>query len=381
MPLRMIQVGTGGMGNGWCRRILPPFVASGAIEVVAAADLDPAVLINAQAGLGLSPARCYTAIETAFANHVADFCTIVVPPAHHEAVVDAALRHDLHILSEKPIADTLIAACRIAAKVERAGKKMAVTMSHRFDQDKTTLREAVRAPATGELDYVIGRFTDDCRLWRAWGTEFRHQIPDPLLIEGAVHHLDILADLAGGRCETVYAETWNPRWGAYAGDSQALITMRFENGRRAFYEGALTNAVKLNGWSEEYFRAECERATLILSQRRVERFTYDPATTHTAGTEGRGEEISLRERPYWAHQWLVEQFVEWLNGGAAMATEVQRNLESLAIVFAAIESSRTGRPVRVQEHLAAERGWLARDQARHGDHAPPARLTGRGQTS
>jgi len=365
MPLRVIQVGTGGMGNGWCRRILPPFVASGAIEVVAAVDLNPEVHINAREGLGLSPAQYYSGVEAAFRAHAADCCTIVVPPAHHETVVDAALRHNLDILSEKPIADTLIAACRIAEKVRRAGKKMGVTMSHRFDQDKTTLRAAVRADATGDVDHVIGRFTDDCRPWGAWGPGlFRHQMPDPLLIEGAVHHLDILADLAGARRGAVYAETWNPRWGAYAGDTQALITMHFKNGRRAFYEGAITNAVKLNGWSQEYIRAECERATLILNHRRVERFTYNPGATHTAGIEGEGEELPLLERPYWAHQWLVEQFLDWMNGGPAMESEVQRNLESLAIVFAAIASSRTGQPVRVQDHLAEVRRVAATNDAR-----------------
>lgn len=351
MPLKMIQVGTGGIGARWCRTFLPPFVERGDIEVVAAVDVVPEVLVNAQEGLGLQPSQCYTDLEQACREHDADFLTVVVPPAHHESVVDVALAHDLHILSEKPIADTLMASCRIAEKVSRAGKKMGVTMSHRFDQDKTTLREAVRDPASGELDYVMGRFHDDCRLWKAWGAEFRHTIPDPLLIEGAVHHLDILADLAGARCDRVYAETWNPRWGAYGGDSQALITMHFENGRRAFYEGALTNAVKLNGWGQEYFRAECEFATLVLSQRRVERFTYNPNATHTLGTEGQGEEIPLLERPFWAHQWLIEQFIDWLNGGPAMETAVDRNLESLAIVFGAIKSSRTGQPVAVQEYL------------------------------
>jgi predicted dehydrogenase len=355
----MIQVGTGGIGSRWCRTFLPPFVASGDLEVVAAVDINAEALVNAREGLGLSQSQCYTDIEAAFSEHPADFCTVVVPPGHHESVVDAALGHDLHILSEKPIADTFIASCRIAEKVARAGKKMAVTMSHRFDQDKTTLRQAVRDPSSGEVDYVIGRFHDDCRKWLAWGAEFRHTIPDPLLIEGAVHHLDILVDLAGARCDRVYAETWNPRWGAYAGDSQALITLHFENGRRAFYEGALTNAVKLNGWSQEYFRAECERATLVLSQRRVERFTYDQTATHTLGTEGRGEEVPLLERPYWSHQWLVEQFIAWLNGGPAMETAVDRNLESLAIVFGAIQSSRTGQPVAVQEYLAEVRGTLA----------------------
>ena len=60
----------------------------------------------------------------------------MVPPNYHEAVVDAAVEHGLDILSEKPIADTMDGSVRIARKVRDAGRKMAVTMSHRFDQDK-----------------------------------------------------------------------------------------------------------------------------------------------------------------------------------------------------------------------------------------------------
>jgi len=41
-----------------------------------------------------------------------------------------------------------------------------------------------------------------------------------------------------------------------------------------------------------------------------------------------------------------------------METEVQRNLQSVANIFAAIESSRTGQPVRVQEFLAATQRQL-----------------------
>src|SRR5262245_54183103 len=117
----MVQVGTGGMGAGWCRTILPPFVEAGAIEVVAAVDINPEMFVHAQEGLGVSPERLYTDLNGALDNHPADFLTIVVPPAAHEAVVDAALAHDMHILSEKPIADTMEASVRIAQKVRAAG--------------------------------------------------------------------------------------------------------------------------------------------------------------------------------------------------------------------------------------------------------------------
>lgn len=350
MGHRMIQVGTGGFGATWCQQFLPPSVREGRIEVVAAVDLDPAALANAERYLGLPPARCYTDIRRAFDEHPAEFCTIVVPPAAHEAVVDLALEHDLDILSEKPIADSLEASVRIAGKVDRAGRKMGVTMSHRFDQDKTTLREELRSGRLGPVGYIVLRLTCECRAYGRWGM-FRHEIPNPLLVEAAVHHLDILADLVDDECELVWAEAWNPPWGEYAGPSQALVTMRFRNGGRAFYEGAKANAVGLNGWTEEYIRAECELGTVILDHRRVERFPHAPGGPWAAAREGAGQPVPLLERPRWAHAWLIEQFVDWLDGGPPMATNVQDNLRSVALTHAAIESGHNGRPVDVQAIL------------------------------
>jgi predicted dehydrogenase len=351
MVYKMIQVGTGGFGRAWCERFLPPNIADGLIEVVAAVDLNPEALKNAQQHLGLRPDQCYTDLQKAFDENKADFCTIVVPPAYHESVVDVALAHDMHILSEKPIADTLVGAVRIAHKVQRSGKKMGVTMSHRFDQDKTTLRGELQSGHYGPLDYLVCRFGCAWRKYGDWG-KFRHEIKDTLMIEGAVHHLDILADLAGAKCDTIYAQTWNPSWGEYGGDSQGLVIMHFENGVRSTYEGTKTNAIGMNGWSNEYIRAECEKATLILNRRKLERFYYEEENKRLNLQENEGEAIPLLEQPKWANAWLIEKFVRWLDGGEPMETNVQDNLQSVALVFSAIESSRTGQPVRVQEFLA-----------------------------
>jgi predicted dehydrogenase len=353
MPHKAILVGTGGQGRAWCARFLPPNIADGLVDVVAAVDVNPEAFKNAQEHLGVSAERCYTDMQRAFDENPADFAIIVTPPAYHEAVVDMALAHDLHILSEKPIADTLEASVRIADKVQRAGKKMGVTMSHRFDQDKTTLRQELRSGRNGAIDYIISRFTCNMRNFGDWGAAFRHTMKDALMIEGSVHHLDIVADLAGAKCDTIYAQTWNPPWGSYGGDSQGLVTMHFENGVRAFYEGAKTNAVGLNGWAQEYVRIECELATLIMDRRRVERHPYGGGRIYKR--EGEGQEIPLLEQPKWMNTWLTELFVRWLDGGAAMETNIEDNLQSVALIFAAIESSRSGQPVQVQELLAQVR--------------------------
>ena len=67
---------------------------------------------------------------------------------------------------------------------------------------------------------------------------------------------------------------------------------------------------------------------------------------------GEGEPVPLLEQPKWGNSWLLDKFARWLDGGEPMETNIEDNLQSVALVFSAIESSRTGQPVKVQELLA-----------------------------
>ena len=350
MAKKAVFVGIGSWGEWWCRDFLPPMIEEGRLEIAAVADLDPGRFELARHYLHIDSDRCYTDAEQAFREREADFAIIVVPPHRHEEIVDLALRYGMDILSEKPVADTLEGAVRIARKVKQAGRKMAVTMSHRYDQDKTTLRREIRSGKWGRLDYLVSRFTCNLRQFGSWG-EFRHRMQNPLLTEGSVHHLDILADLAGAPCETLYAAAWKPEWAEYAGDCNALVQMTFRNGTHALYEGAKSNAVTLNGWAHEYIRAECEGGTLVMDQRQVGVYPYRGFTGITGGPGALPEPVALIERPRWANAWLLEQFIDWLEGGKTMETNVESNLQSVALVEAAILSSRTGQPVQVQKLL------------------------------
>jgi predicted dehydrogenase len=280
----------------------------------------------------------------------ADVCPVVVPPEVHEGVIDAAIAHRLDILCEKPISDTMAGSVRIARKVREAGRKMAVTMSHRFDQDKTTLRQIVRSGALGAVNFVSCRYYSDMREHLGWGALFRHTMQDPLLIEGAVHHLDIVADLAGARCETLFASTWKPDWAEYAGDIDGVVTMVFENGVRGIYEGSSSSAVGLNDWTKEYVRVECENGTAILNNREIEVFTRQKLKRQR-NREGQGQKIQLLENSKWINSWLIEKFCAWLDGAPEMETIVEKNVQASALIFASIESARSGKAIRVQDYV------------------------------
>ncbi len=350
MPQKVIHVGIGVFGKRWCQDFLKKNQDDGTIEVVAVVDVDPNALEFGRAALGLSESRCYTDPRKAFAENKADFCTVVVPPKFHEAIIDLAIEYGVDILCEKPIADTMESSVRIARKVKDAGRKMAVTMSHRFDQDKTTLRKIIRSGSLGRVNTVSCRFAGAMRRHMEWSSEFRHTMQDPLLIEGAIHHLDIMADFAGANCETLYASTWKPSWAEYAGDTDAVITMVYENGVRGTYEGTCAHAVGLNFFYKEYFRVDCENGTAILNHRDIEVFTRQDIWRQQH-REGHGQKIELMVQPKWINTWLIEKFASWREGGPAMETEVQANLQGSALVFAAIESTRRGAPVRVQDFI------------------------------
>jgi predicted dehydrogenase len=264
-------------------------------------------------------------------------------------MVDLALERGMDILSEKPIADTMTACCRIYKKVKKAGRKMAVTMSHRFDQDKQTLERMIRSGEFGKLDYLIGRNTWTCRKYGSWGA-FRHDIPDTLLIEGTVHHFDIMRALSGSNAKTVYARTWTPPWGEFKGDAQGLIIMEMENGVKVLYEGAKCNASQLNGWTQDYWRAECDKATLELDQRRIRVIRGGLNNNATIVQK------PLEDQPVWMNPWLAELFVRWLHGGPAPINTLEDNIQCAALLFAAVESAHTGKVIDVQDYLRKNMG-------------------------
>jgi predicted dehydrogenase len=351
MPLTVLQVGAGGFGERWCQEFLPTNVRDGLIEVVGLTDKDPDALRKGQELLGLPDSACFTDLAEAFQKTIADFCTVVIPPAYHETVVDLAIARGFHILSEKPIANTIEASARIVRKVKAAGLKMAVTMSHRFDQDKQTLADVVRSGHLGRLNMLSCRLSADFRVWDNW-RRFRHEMAHPLLIEGAVHHLDILASLVDSPCKLVYATTWRPEWAAYAGDTDGVVVLTFENGVRAVFEGSVSAAVGVSDWYFERIRADGSDAIAILDNRELELFNRMDHRVRQRGRSGQGQKSALLPGTKWINNLLIEKFVCWLSGGPQMETHAEANLASIAIMFAAVESSMRGEVVEMKDYLS-----------------------------
>jgi predicted dehydrogenase len=340
---RFIQIGTGGFGGYWCSKVLPYIGKErGVAELVAAVDVNPAAHANIISSMGLDPALCYTDIRQALQEHPCDFVVIALPAHLHEYAVDLALEFNCHILMEKPLSDSMEGSCSVYRKVKQSGRKMAITTSHRFDQDKQSLQQLVHSNIYGKPHYLIGRFTSNNRSAVNNPKEYAHH---HYLISSAVHQFDIIRSITASNAKTVYTQSWNPPWAQFKEHSTALVSMEMENGVRAVFEGSKSNATQLNGWGNDYFRVECELATLELDHREL------TVRSHLGHPYPAHSRIPLKEQRAWTHPWLMEQFIDWVNGGEAPPNNLDDNIQCTALQYAAIESGLTGKLVDVQQFL------------------------------
>ena len=337
---RCLMVGAGGMASAWIRSFYPGF--NDRHEIVALADINAEVLHSAGDFLKLPRDQRYTDMETAFAEVDADYCTIIIPPAIHKDAVMLAVERKMDILSEKPIADTWSACVDIYNAVSKAGLKMHVIQNYRYSSRMLTMRQVLRDGELGRINYIQGRFAADYREYGAWGA-FRYVIPHTLLVEGAVHHFDMMRNLSGGDCRTIAGWEWNRPWSSFQGDCCAMFLMDMTNGVKAAYEGSCLGAAKQNSWHQEYYRAECEGGAVAIGKDGVTRIYR-----HTPGTGMRVEDVKPVVPEHDGHRWLINEFLEWLDGGPAPDTSLEQNIKRVAMVFGAIEASRTGTAVNVE---------------------------------
>jgi len=120
--------------------------------------------------------------------------------------------------------------------------------------------------------------------------------------------------------------------------------MRMTNGSFASYEGNNIEAGATNSWHKEFYRVECEGGAAILDRDDVVRIEERSAD----GTR------QVREAPpldvtHEGHQAVAGQFLDWLDGGPEPETTLADNLQSTAMLFAAIRASESGTTVDVQE--------------------------------
>ncbi len=332
------------MGRTWLEAV----AASPDVRLVGVVDLDRGAAESAAASQGLS--RTAVATDLAELGVDADAVLDVTVPAAHPAVDVAALRAGLAVLCEKPAAPTVAEALRTAAVSRVTGRPVVVSQSRRFVRGVAATRRALAG-----LGPVAEVTCDFHRAPRFGG--FRERMAHPLLVDMAIHHLDLARLLVGRPATRVHAVSSNPSWSWYDGDATAAVVVEFADAARFVYTGSWVHRGEQGSWNGSW-RISARDGSV----------TWDGDGAPVVTRHDRPPEpVPLGDGPEEVHGSLAA-FVDALASGPGPRVphgEIHDNVHSLALVAAAVRAADTGTPIAVAEVLAS-----AHDDALAAEHDP-----------
>ncbi len=341
--LRAVSVGAGGMGRGWLRNL----GRSDEVDLVGVVDVNPDAIPAALADVfGDDPAVAdivtgtdlTTVARAVEADMVVD---VTIPEAHHAITVEA-FSLGLPVLGEKPMAATLAEAVSLTTAAEKAGELFMVSQSRRYDRNLFAFKG--QTARLGDVDIVTTEFFKAPHFGG-----FRDAMDHPLVLDMAIHSFDSARFLLDAEPVAVYCEEYNPRWSWYAGDAGSTAVFEMSGGERYIYTGSWCSPGLETSWNGRW-RVSGRAGSATWDGDNPPAAETPPAAAEVAG----GSDVAgARDAtpPGDGIAGSLAEFVHALRTGTTPMGECHDNLLSLAMVHAAIESSRTRQRVRVRDIL------------------------------
>jgi predicted dehydrogenase len=343
-PLRVVQVGAGGMGRAW----LDTVAASPDVELVGIVDLELDAARAGAARLGVPELSVDTDLARLAQNTRPDAVLDITVPVAHYPVTLQALALGLPVLGEKPAAASVAETLALAAASEVHGELFMVSQSRRYNDQLVALKQ--HAGLLGRVGILSTQFAKAPHFGG-----FREQMDDVLLLDMAIHAFDAARYLLGADPVTVYCESYNPSWSWYRGDAAATAVFEFEGGVRYTYEGSWCSPGLETSWNGAW-RVSGERGTALWSGDDEPASEVDGHPGAPASLPSGGHEIAGS----------LAAFVRALRTGKTPDGEVHANVLSLAMVEAAIASKNSARRVDIGAMLELALAQAA-DAEQHDD--------------
>ncbi len=341
MAIRLIQVGMGGWGLMWGATVR----RSEDAELVACVDMDQAARARAQAKLELPPERCFSSLADALAAVECDAVLVTTFLPAHVPVALAALAAGKHVLLEKPFAPTLADARRVVDAAAAQGKTLMISQNYRFYPAARTVAALVREGTLG----AVGAVNVDFRRYANSAPPEGHRhyaLRQPLLLDMAIHHFDLMRMVLGQEPQQVNCHAWNPPWSKFSEPAAAAATIEFDGGALVSYRGSWVSPGPQTDWDGEW-RIECERGEIYWTGRADQGSGSDRVTVRLLGKPAR--RVTLPELSAIDQAGSLQAFAQAIHTGQEPETSGRANIGSLALTFAMIESATAGLPMPVPQ--------------------------------
>ena len=317
------------MGKAWRDNAT---AATEDFEIVAVVDVKQPILDEAGEHLKVPAERRFDSLEAALAKVEADAVLTVTPPAVHVEHAKIAFAHGLHLLTEKPLADDLVNAKLMVKLARDAGKQLVVAQNYRFSAPMMTLRRlAAEKPAGavghGALEFYIGAdFTGS----------FRETMEYPLLVDMAIHHMDLIRAVTGRNIAEVTAMSFKPAWSWYQHEPGLKMLIKLDDGTPFSYSGDWSALGRQTSWNGNW-RLQCAEGSLHLDRDKIA-----VARCDKWGKNEREDAVELDVAPPNGQMKLLADFAKAICTNSPAETSGADNLWSFGAVIAGVMSAQNG---------------------------------------
>lgn len=332
---KIILAGCGAMANVWLDYVEKRDDA----EIVGLVD------INEQNAKQMAERRglivpIFTDLSVALENVQADIVFDVTIPSSHKEIAITSLRAGCHVFGEKPMAESLEDAREILEIVNETKKNYSVMQNRRFQKHVRSIQHFLAAGKIGSVGSIHANFF----LGPHFGG-FRDVMDHPLILDMAIHTFDQARFMIGAEPVSVYCHEYNPPGSWYRGNASAVCIFEMSDGSVFTYNGSWCAEGLNTSWESEWRITGSEGSVTWNGFDRPACEVID----RTKPTEFMNTHQSIPIPNVWdgseEHFGCLDEMFASVEENRLAETDCTDNIHSIAMVFGAIESAKTGKKV------------------------------------
>ena len=333
------RIGIVGCG-GIARRHIEGYraVAGEIGEVVAGCDPNRETLDNFCTTYNIT--HRFTHAQELIKSGEVDVISLLTPPQARAEIIFPAIEHGIHLLVEKPFAESMEDAVSFVEAAEGNGTILAVNQQLRFMRDILTAREIITSGDIGDVRFVAHDHFQNRTRTGGWRKDER-RLEISIF---SIHILDRIRWLVGRAPEAVSAVTRN--WDDNVrGETFTALTIQFVDG----VIGTMVSNWHSPTIHECRLRIDGTNGSLLSAKSQV---TADEATVtiHRLGEEVERRDCSKTNAFVAAMGESMKRLLTAINTDSQPPHSGRDNLETMAIVDAAyLSASRDGARVEISE--------------------------------
>jgi predicted dehydrogenase len=304
------------------------------VELVGYVDSDPRSLALLERKLPGSTERSFPSLDKALDATRPEAVLVTTTLAGHAPLTRAALDAGLHVLVEKPFAETLECAQELVDMASANGRTLMVSQNYRHFPAARAAARLVADATLGELHAISIDFRRNAAA-PPRPRQRHHSDEQPLLVDMSIHHFDLLRLMFGREPDRILCLASNAGRGGFDGPPTAAALIVFGD-VVVSYRGSWISSAPQTPWAGEW-NMQFAGGHVYWTSRGDRGVLNDKVVVTARG--GRRKMIDLPAMSRIDRAGTLTEFASVLRDGREPETSGRDNLATLAFTLAAVESA------------------------------------------